>query len=615
MFKIRKLNLREQTGKRERLTNTIFTKIQSVYSRIKSRFFSLFQKIFRSLSRFLTHLPRFSVSAILRFFNSHLPTFALSYSSLGLDIGTSSIKVARLVKTRRGTRLLNFWEKEIPKEGESEAREETIARTIAELLSRVKGEKERVISSLPASSFVIKRLSLPFKGKRKIHQVIRYELEPFLPFPLEEAIIDFSIIDDRLPGRTLVLAFAINKRVIERHLKILNLAGIKPEVVDLDSISLFNIYALKEDEEIVALINLGARQTIINIISEGRLFFSRSISKAGDDVSQALAEGLGVSFKEAERLKREGLDEEKLKIIEPVLDEIKREIEYTFSSFLAHHPNKSIERILLTGGSARLPGIVEYFQKSLDIKTSLFNPFFKLVSARPFFLRLKEILTPSLREISGAIDSITLEKIRPLLPQAMGIALRGMARTKASLNFIREENPLIKRLEEARPLLKPATILLLSIFLLGLLDFYLHLYLKNQRSVKLTKEIRLVFNNTFPEVTNIVDPLIQMKDSLEKREEDLALSPREFSSLSILREISSLTPEDLGITLEDLSIDWDETRIRGNTSVPDFSLVDRFKKALEGSDYFTEVKVSDAQLSRKGKNVEFRMTIKHGEER
>ncbi|GAF90867.1 unnamed protein product, partial [marine sediment metagenome] len=89
------------------------------------------------------------------------------------------------------------------------------------------------------------------------------------------------------------------------------------------------------------------------------------IFKAGDDITQALAEGLGVSFKEAKKLKRQGLDEEKLKAIEPVLDEIKKEIEYTFSSFLAFYPDKKIERILLTGGSARLPGIVEYFQKSL----------------------------------------------------------------------------------------------------------------------------------------------------------------------------------------------------------------------------------------------------------
>ncbi|MCK4647950.1 type IV pilus assembly protein PilM [bacterium] len=542
---------------------------------------------------------------------SHFPTFSLSRFSLGLDIGTNSIKVTQLLKTKRGVRFLNFWEKEIPREKKGVAGEEAVVRTITELLFQIKGER-KIISSLPASSSVVKRLILPFKNERKIRQVIRYEMEPFLPFPLEEAIIDFYIVDNRLPDRTLVLAFAINKRVVERRLKILDKAGLKPEVVDLDSTSLFNIYALKEEKETVALINLGASQTIIDIISEGRLFFSRSISKAGDDVSQALAERFEVSFKEAKKLKREGLDEEKLKAIEPVLDEIKKEIEYTFSSFLAFYPDKKVERIILTGGSARLPGIVEYFQKSLSIGTSLFNPFQEPPPTKLSLSGLKEFFIPSLKEISHALGSATLEKTLSLLPQVIGIAMRGAARTRIAFDFIREEKPLIKRLVEARPLLKPAAILLISIFLLGLVNFYIHLHLGNKRCQKLEKEIRLVFKKTFPEVINIVHPLTQMKDGLEKREEDLALSPREFSLLAILREISSLTPKDLGITIEDLSIDWGETRIRGRTSTPDFSLVDRFKKALEGSDYFTEVKVSDAHLSRKGKNVEFRMTIKYG---
>ena len=595
--------------------NIVFAKIQSFYSRIKGRSLPIFQKMFRSLSHFLTHLPRFSVSPILRFFNSHLPTFSLSHSSLGLDIGTSSIKVARLLKTRKGVRLLNFWEREIPREEKGEAGDEVIARTIAELLSQIHpAPLQKIISSLPASSSVIKKLSLPFKGKRKIRQVIRYEMEPYLPFSLEEAIIDFYIIDDHLPDRTLVLAFALNKKAIKRHLKILDIAGIKPEIVDLDSTSLFNVYALKEAKETVALINLGAEQTIVNIMSERRLFFTRSIMKAGDDISQALAERLGASFKEAEKLKREGLDEEKSKVIEPVLNEIKREIEYTFSSFLAHHPDKSIEKILLTGGNARLLGIVEYFQKSLNIETALFNPLFKLPLVKPFYSRLKDLFIPALKEISSNLDSVTLEKTLPLLPPVMGIALRGMARTRASLNFIREEKPLIKRLAEARPFLRPATILLISILLLGLLDFYSHLYLKKRKGERLKEEIRIVFKNTFPEIKikKEEEVLAKMKDGLEKREEDLALSPREFSSLSILREISSLTPQELGVTLEDLSVDWDESRIRGRTSVPDFSLVDRFKKALENSTYFSEIKVSDAHLSKGKRSVEFRMTIKYG---
>ena len=634
MFKIRKPNVKEKTEKMKGLMSIILIKAKGFLLGIKEFLLSVLQKMFRSFSHLLRcrkailrALPRFSVSPFLRFFDSrlsvfrkmfrslsHFPTFSLSRFSLGLDIGTNSIKVTQLLKTKRGVRFLNFWEKEIPREKKGVAGEEAVVRTITELLFQIKGER-KIISSLPASSSVVKRLILPFKNERKIRQVIRYEMEPFLPFPLEEAIIDFYIVDDHLPGRTLVLAFAINKKVVERHRKILNLAGIKPEILDLDSTSLFNIYASREDKEITALINLGAGQTIINLISAEKLLFTRSIPKAGDDISQVLAEELGVSFKEVEKLKKEGFDKEKLKVIEPVLDEIIKEVEHTFSSFLAFYPDKKIERILLTGGSARLSRIVEYFQKSLNIETSLFNPFQELPPTKLSLSGLKEFFIPSLKEISYTLDSATLEKTKLLFPQALGIALPAIARTKASLNFIREKKPLVKILEEARPLLKIAIILLISIIFLGLLDFYLHLHLETKKSAKLKKEIRSVFKNTFSEVTNIVNPLVQMKEGLEKREEDLALSPREFSSLAILREIFLLTPQGLEIAIEDLSVDWDETRIRGRTLVPDFSLVDRFKKALEDSDYFIEVKVSDAHLSRKGESVKFRVTIKYGNER
>jgi type IV pilus assembly protein PilM len=543
---------------------------------------------------------------------------------LGCDIGSSSIKIARLFSSKREIKILDFWVKEIPREEKGKARDEVITKTLTEFLSQIEGEK-RIISSLPTSSSVIKTLFLPFKGLKRIRQVIKYEMEPYLPFPLNEAIIDFYVIDDRFPAKTYVSAYGINKRVVEEHLRLLEGAGLKPSLIGLDSIALFNSYSGGANDETVALINLGASQTIIDIVTEGRLFLTRSIRKAGDDISQSLSRGLGISFSEAERLKKEGLSGEQSKLIEPVLEEIRREIEYTFSSFLASYPDKKIKKILLTGGSSRLSQIAEYLRKDLKIEISFLSPFrlpappTKTFTPRrgPGLLlhKIRAFFFPGFKAITTNLDRDTLQKALPLLPQAMGMGLPGITRLRTNLNFVREEKTLLQRLEEAKSLLKPAVILLSVVLLLGLLNLYIHFHGQKRRYQKLQEEINLVLKKTFPAVTQIVDPVLQMERGLEKREEDLALSPTVFSALTVLREISSLTPEDLGIIIEELSVDWDGTRIKGSTLVPDFSLVNSFQKALQASDYFTEVELSDAHLNRPGTSVEFRMLIRYGDER
>lgn len=511
---------------------------------------------------------------------------------VGLDIGTSSIKIAQAIKTWRGFSLTDFWQREIPRGPSQRARLETISQTIRELFSK-KNIEGRVISCLPTGSVVMRELTLPFKDIRKIRQTIKYEAEPHIPFPIDQVSVDFYILDDHQPDRTTLMMVAAKKDVLNRHLEVLRNAEVEPEIIDLDSFALFNASPLVKDDQTLAIIDLGAKTTKVNIVSEGILQFSRSIPLAGDAFTTAIAKEFKVSFQKAEDLKKEtswnNVKAKRIsKAIEPVLGRLKEELEYTFSSFGAHHKGKKIEKIFLTGGSARLPGIDDYLSQSFNLKTSPLDPF---------------------KEIRSRLPDKAVAEIMPVAGVGIGLALRGVTRPKIAVDFGRELAP-ARRFRGLKPVLKFACVLLVLVLVLGVVDLYGRLNLKERKNRFLKQEIRRAFTQTFPEVKHIVDPVQQMKQKIAKAQKKLAIFPKGVSSLSILRELSLRRPEELNVYLSDILIDQETIRISGRAD--SFDSVDTIKREFEKSPYFEEVRVSSASLSSDRRTVEFKLTIKIG---
>jgi type IV pilus assembly protein PilM len=512
---------------------------------------------------------------------------------VGLDIGTSSIKVAQLLKTWHEPRVTGFFQREIPREESQKPSPEAISQAIRELFSEVNIEG-RVISCLPTSSVITREITMPFKDINKLRRTIKYEAEPHIPFPIDEVAVDFYTINDRLPDKTSLMMVAVNKDVINQHLEVLRDAGIDPEIIDLDSFALFNAFPLgRGGRQAFAVIDLGARTTKVDIVSEGILKFSRSIPLAGDTFTKAIAKEIKVSFAKAEEVKKarpwSDLKAKKIsRAVRPVLARLTREIEYTFSSFSAHHPNKEIGQIFLTGGSSRFPGIDDHFSESLNCKISYLDPF---------------------KEIQSAIPDKAMSEITPTAAVGIGLALRGLTKPKIAVDFGREMAP-AKRFERIKPALRFASILLVTVLLLGVVDFYGRLHLKKRRYMFLKQEIRKVFTQTFPQVKNIVNPVWQMKEKINETQKRLAISPKGHSSLTILRELSLRRPEEFKVYLSDILIDQEAIRISGRTD--SFDSVDTFKRELEKSSCFEEVGVSSASLSSDRRLIEFKLTIKVG---
>ncbi|MCD5390671.1 type IV pilus assembly protein PilM [candidate division NPL-UPA2 bacterium] len=517
----------------------------------------------------------------------------LERRAIGLDIGTATVKLVELTSSRGGLRLIDFSCKEIEKrEGEEE--KEAISRTIRELFEEKKIKEERIISALPLSSVVVRNITFPFKEAEKIEKTIKFEAESYLPFPVEEAIIDFHITDESKGKETEVLMVAVDKRRVREHLEVLHLAAVEPVVTALDVSAIFNTYCLgaaQEETGATAIIDMGAEKTSVVVVSDGALSFTRAIAQGGRNLTRILAEEQGISFEEAEELKKErGLtasgESQPGAVIKRALEPLLKEMERTFISFQARS-GKEVEEIVLTGGASQLPGLTEHLSDELGVGVSLYH---------------------LAKGVEHRLNPTSLS----LICVGMGLALGGLGRGKLNFNFRKEEFSL--RLDWARMrrhLILPA-ILAGGIVCLGIFGLLMDLHLKEKRYQTLNEKISTVLKETFPHVRVVRGMELELvRRELEEEKKGWQvfkeLTPRRPSPLEIMRELYLRIPEEGEVQLSDLRLTRDAVKIRGKAA--SFRAVNLLRQELEKSPHFKRVSLGRARASSDGKEVEFTLNI------
>jgi type IV pilus assembly protein PilM len=208
---------------------------------------------------------------------------------------------------------------------------------------------------------------------------------------------------------------AAKKDMIEDHVQLLHLAGLNPEVLDVDAFALQNAFEIStsEPQASSSLVNVGAEELGINIIHNGASLFTRDSSYGGSQITKAIMSAFNVSFEEAEKMKlggtkidkeKEGLEEIFMSVVSNWVQEIKRALDFVASTY----PNKTIDRILLSGGSSRIPGFQKYLELETDIPVEQLNPFANLIIDEKLF------------------DLQYLHYMAPQAAVAVGLALRSI---------------------------------------------------------------------------------------------------------------------------------------------------------------------------------------------
>lgn len=312
--------------------------------------------------------------------------------AFGLDIGTESIKVLQIAK--HGDKFAISGAGIIPTPGNgmfSDAEEDIIevAKAVKKIIATAQISSTEVNISLPESLVFTRLVRFPYLTDNELASAIAWQSEPYIPIPVDEASIDYQIFRKVEPkgqqkGYVDVLLVAASKSLVEKYIKMAEMVGV--EVVSIESELLALVRALSPTQPAV-LVDIGAGYTKIGIAVHGVLVISRSISTAGRVLTKAIAQGLGVSLKQAEEYKRTyGLLENQLegKIadildapIRIIADEVKKAIQYYKTE--VEGIDETITQVFVAGGTAGLPDIAPFLAEKLGMEVVIADPFANLI--------------------------------------------------------------------------------------------------------------------------------------------------------------------------------------------------------------------------------------------
>ncbi|MBU2101689.1 pilus assembly protein PilM [Patescibacteria group bacterium] len=312
---------------------------------------------------------------------------------LGIDMGTASIKVVELSKSRKGINLVNYGILEA--KGHLERINDAIqtssldimdaetAETLSLLLKNMKTSVKDVVLSLPAFSAFTSLLELPEMAADETSQAMRYQAKALVPMPLDQVTIDWLRIGKykNEHGNSIqkVILIAVPTKQIQKYQSICQRAGLNLKALELETVSLARVLT-GGDSTLSIIVDIGARSTAFAIASGGALIYSAQADFAGSSLTHALAKGLGINVLRAEELKKQkglmgtGGEYEVSTLMLPYLDVIINEAKRVIEGHEKNHQEK-VDRVILSGGSANLLGIEKYVSDKLKMSTIKADPF------------------------------------------------------------------------------------------------------------------------------------------------------------------------------------------------------------------------------------------------
>lgn len=325
--------------------------------------------------------------------------------NVGLDIGFSSVKAVSLEKDQDRFKLISLGSIPSPSPGMlSDADEdlEAVANSIKKLLSATRIETREVIAALPESKVFTRVIDdLPYLSDAELSSAIRYAAEEFIPMPLTDVNLNWQVLMRADPkkkdARTVVLAIASPKNAINKYVKVLGLAGLRPKALETETIAVTrSLVGNNPFSPSTMIIQLGATTTDFAIVTKGLIWLTRSISTGGMALTRTIAQHFNFEIAQAEEYKKVyGLLEDQLEgkvldTLRPVADIIIGECKRVIQSFEAKYPQSSIKRVVLSGGGAKMPGIVVYLANNLGLEVQEADPWYSIAREKSLISRLSQ---------------------------------------------------------------------------------------------------------------------------------------------------------------------------------------------------------------------------------
>ena len=342
-------------------------------------------------------------------------------SMVGVDIGSSSVKAVELQGKSGSFQLMSLGYESLEPDSivDGQLMElNSVANAIATIFNEHKIKTTKVAAGVNGHSVIVKNIVLPQMTADELEESFSWHAEEHIPFDISDVNLDYHVMDKSADAIHVLMA-ACKRDKVANLKQTIQLAGKQPAVIDVDAFALQNCYELNYDpqpREIVALLNIGASTTNINVLSGVRSVFTRDATFGGNQYTSLLQKELGLTFEQAEQVKRgmpipEGIEQREIEpILDTVSDILALEIQKTMDFYRAtvEDGESAVGKILISGGGSKLKGLVEFLSKRFDMPVELFDPFRKIkVDSRGF-------------------DPEYMREIVPEMAIAVGLALRGV---------------------------------------------------------------------------------------------------------------------------------------------------------------------------------------------
>ena len=336
---------------------------------------------------------------------------------VGVDIGSSSVKLAQLKEQKGVFHLQNAGITALPAEAivdNSLMDSSSIVEAIKKLFVSLNIKANEAACSISGNSVIIRKISLPVMSSEELEDQIHWEAEQYIPFDINDVNIDFQILsaDEFDPSKMSVLLVASKKDIINDYQAVFAEAGISLAVVDVDSFAVQNAFELNYDvdpEEVSALVNIGASIMNLNIVKGGVSLFTRDVQMGGNLYNEEIQKQFGLHSEDAERVKITGVspDNDKLKeVISRVNDTLALEMRRSLDFYNSSAGEGKINKVYLSGGGAKTSMLPDAVNQKLGLPVEILNPFLKIQCNGKEF------------------DTEYLQEIAPLVTVAIGLATR-----------------------------------------------------------------------------------------------------------------------------------------------------------------------------------------------
>ncbi len=344
---------------------------------------------------------------------------------VGVDIGTSSIKVCQLKASRKGMTLHRLGYAPLPAQTIVDG-QVMDAGNVTEALARVfhdaKIKQKDVALSVSGQSVIIRKITVPMMTPGELDEQIQWEAEQHIPFDIKDVQVDYQVLRRRPEASQMDLLLVAAKRdQINDYAQLARDAKLKPVVCDIDAFTVQNLFEQSRGlppDYTVALINVGASLASLNIVANGISAFTREIANGGNIITEEIQKQLAIPFDQAEAYKCGGggapddpyragmVPQQVVQVIEAVTDSIAAEIQRSLDFFMATSGEGEISRIFVTGGTANLAALGQAVERRARVPVEVWAP--------------TERVTIDAKDVSPAM----LQTRAAQLAVALGLALR-----------------------------------------------------------------------------------------------------------------------------------------------------------------------------------------------